>query len=112
MNPILQTEAATLSPIALFMEADWVVKAVMLGLLLASIWTWAIIIGFSLKLGRTRQRTEAFERDFWKAEDIDAFYATTEALAPEDIADGITYMVTRPPHASIGELWIMPTDQV
>ncbi len=74
MNPILQTDAATLSPIALFMEADWVVKAVMLGLLLASIWTWAIIIGFWLKLGRTRQRTEAFERDFWKAEDIDAFY--------------------------------------
>jgi NADP-dependent 3-hydroxy acid dehydrogenase YdfG len=44
-------------------------------------------------------------------EEIDAFYATTEALAPEDIADGITYMVTRPRHASIGELWIMPTDQ-
>jgi NADP-dependent 3-hydroxy acid dehydrogenase YdfG len=35
-----------------------------------------------------------------------------KALAPEDIADGITYMVTRPRHASIGELWIMPTDQV
>jgi NADP-dependent 3-hydroxy acid dehydrogenase YdfG len=26
-------------------------------------------------------------------EEIDAFYATSEALAPEDIADGITYMV-------------------
>jgi NADP-dependent 3-hydroxy acid dehydrogenase YdfG len=45
-------------------------------------------------------------------EEIDAFYATTEALAPDDIADGIAYMVTRPRHASIGELWIMPTDQV
>lgn len=33
------------------------------------------------------------------------------ALAPEDIADGVTYMVTRPRHASIGELWITPTDQ-
>jgi NADP-dependent 3-hydroxy acid dehydrogenase YdfG len=44
-------------------------------------------------------------------EEIDNFYATTEALALEDIADGITYMVTRPRHASIGELWIMPTDQ-
>ncbi|WP_219816401.1 hypothetical protein [Arthrobacter sp. 4R501] len=30
---------------------------------------------------------------------------------PEDIADGVAYMVTRPRHASIGELWIMPTDQ-
>jgi NADP-dependent 3-hydroxy acid dehydrogenase YdfG len=45
-------------------------------------------------------------------EEIDHFYATTEALAPEDIADGVTYMVSRPRHASVGELWIMPTDQV
>jgi len=44
-------------------------------------------------------------------EEIDNFYATTEALAPEDIADGVAYMVTRPRHASIGELWTMPTDQ-
>ena len=45
-------------------------------------------------------------------EEIDNFYATTDAVAPEDIADGVAYMVTRPRHASIGELWIMPTDQV
>jgi NADP-dependent 3-hydroxy acid dehydrogenase YdfG len=45
-------------------------------------------------------------------EEIDHFHATTETLNPEDIADGIAYMVTRPRHASIGELWIMPTDQI
>jgi NADP-dependent 3-hydroxy acid dehydrogenase YdfG len=45
-------------------------------------------------------------------EDIDHFHASTEVLVPEDIADGITYMVTRPRHTSISELWIMPTDQV
>jgi NADP-dependent 3-hydroxy acid dehydrogenase YdfG len=45
-------------------------------------------------------------------EEIDHFHATTEVLNPEDIADGIAYMVTRPRHASISELWIMPTDQV
>jgi NADP-dependent 3-hydroxy acid dehydrogenase YdfG len=44
-------------------------------------------------------------------EEIDHFHATTETLVPEDIADGIAYMVTRPRHASISELWIMPTDQ-
>ncbi len=76
MNPILQTDAATLSPIALFLQADWVVKAVMLGLLLASIWTWAIIIAFWLKLGRTRRKTDVFEKEFWKADDIDAFVRT------------------------------------
>ena len=46
-------------------------------------------------------------------EEIDAFYATTEALAPgRHRRRHIAYMVTRPRHASIGELWIMPTDQV
>jgi NADP-dependent 3-hydroxy acid dehydrogenase YdfG len=43
--------------------------------------------------------------------DIDAFFSSIEALAAEDIADGIAYMVTRPRHAAIGELWIMPTEQ-
>ena len=42
---------------------------------------------------------------------IDPFYARTEVLRPEDIADGVAYMVTRSRHASIAELWIMPTDQ-
>jgi len=44
-------------------------------------------------------------------EEIYHFHATTEVLLPEDVADGIAYMATRPRHASISELWIMPTDQ-
>ncbi|MFG1681240.1 SDR family NAD(P)-dependent oxidoreductase [Nonomuraea sp. NPDC049269] len=43
---------------------------------------------------------------------IDPFYEQTEVLAPEDIADGVAYMVTRPRHAAVAELWIMPTEQV
>ena len=38
------TNAATLSPIALFLQADIIVKIVMVGLVLASIWTWSIIV--------------------------------------------------------------------
>jgi NADP-dependent 3-hydroxy acid dehydrogenase YdfG len=45
-------------------------------------------------------------------EEIESFYQTTEVLAAQDIADGVSYIVTRPRHTSIGELWIMPTDQV
>ena len=74
MNPVLATDPATLSPIALFVQADWVVKAVMIGLLAASIWTWAIIVMFRVKVGRIRKESERFEADFWKADDIDAFY--------------------------------------
>ncbi|MEU7513663.1 SDR family NAD(P)-dependent oxidoreductase [Streptomyces sp. NPDC042898] len=42
---------------------------------------------------------------------ITPLLGVVEFLAPEDIADGVAYMVTRPRHASIGELWIMPTEQ-
>ena len=74
MNPVFNMDAATLSPVALFLQADLVVKFVMAGLLLASIWTWALIIAFWRRLGRIRKGMAGFERDFWKAEDIDAFY--------------------------------------
>ena len=47
-----------------------------------------------------------------QAEMFDPFNAQTERLLPDDIADGISYMVTRPRHATIGEMWVMPTDQV
>lgn len=70
----LTPDAVTLSPLKLFMEADLVVKAVMIGLALASIWTWTIIISFALKIGKTVRENSAFEQDFWKAGDIDAFY--------------------------------------
>jgi NADP-dependent 3-hydroxy acid dehydrogenase YdfG len=46
-----------------------------------------------------------------REEMIDPFNERTEVLAPEDIADGVAYMVTRPRHTAVGELWIMPTDQ-
>ncbi len=74
MNAALNLDAGSLSPIALFLQADWVVKGVMIGLLIASVWTWSIIVAFALRIGRTRRGMAKFEREFWKAEDIDAFY--------------------------------------
>jgi biopolymer transport protein TolQ len=63
-----------MSPLALFMQADIVVKAVMLGLILASIWTWAIIIGHAWRMRQVKRENERFEKDFWEADDIDRFY--------------------------------------
>src|SRR3546814_12893657 len=42
-NISLAADAATLSPVALFVQADWIVRIVMIGLLLASIYVWAVI---------------------------------------------------------------------
>src|SRR3546814_6997251 len=64
--------AETLSPLALFMQADIVVKLVLFGLLAASIWTWAIIINHSRKLRKINQETEEGEKSFWAKEDIDS----------------------------------------
>ena len=87
------TDAATISPLALFLQADIVVKGVMLGLLLASIWTWAIIISFSLSLRKAGKESRQFETDFWKAEDIDRFYESrgkAEFPAAKVMAAGVT----------------------
>jgi biopolymer transport protein TolQ len=63
-----------MNPVDLFTQADIVVKVVMVGLALASVWTWTIILSQWLKVRRTLRENDRFERDFWKAEDIDTFY--------------------------------------
>jgi len=73
--------AADLSPLALFLAADIVVKAVMLGLLLASILSWAIIFERSRRLGRMNDEAAKFEEWFWKSGDLDKVY---EASARAD----------------------------
>ena len=61
-----------LDPVRLFLDADIVVQAVMVGLLLASVWVWTIIAAFSLRMRRVSRRSDAYERAFWNAEDLEA----------------------------------------
>lgn len=58
--------ASGFNPLQLFLDADIVVQIVMIGLILAAIWVWAIIVGFSLKMGGVRRKCRAYEREFWK----------------------------------------------
>ena len=81
-----------LSPVTLFLQADIVVKAVIVGLLIASLWTWTIIVAQWLRMRRTVRETDSFERDFWTSEDIDAFYqerGRAELAAAKVLAAGI-----------------------
>ena len=59
-----------LNPVKLFLDADIVVQVVMVGLLLAAVVVWAIIIGFSLRLGSVRRKCAAYEREFWKLRNL------------------------------------------
>ena len=58
-----------LDPVELFLDADIVVQVVIVGLVLASIWVWTIIVSFSLRMGRARSASSRFEQEFWSADE-------------------------------------------
>ena len=58
----------------LFMNADIVVKAVIVGLGLASLWSWAIIIDKWLKVGSLSRKADKFEDMFWSGKSLDDLY--------------------------------------
>jgi biopolymer transport protein TolQ len=62
-----------LDPLRLFLDADIVVQIVIVGLVVASIWVWTIIIGFSIRMARVRRQSAAYEDAFWKTADLDEF---------------------------------------
>ena len=59
---------------ALFVRADPVVKAVIILLLLASIWCWAIIFEKVIALRRLNSRASEFESVFWSGNSLDTLY--------------------------------------
>lgn len=61
---------------ALFFQAHIVVKAVIVGLVLASIWSWAIIIEKSLSFARAWREADDFEAMFWSGQSLDELYNT------------------------------------
>ena len=75
-NIALADPAAHLSIWALFMQAGWVVKLVMIGLLCASIWTWAIIVDKLVSYARMRLSLNRFEQVFWSGQSLEELYRT------------------------------------
>jgi biopolymer transport protein TolQ len=69
------------SLIGLFLSASWVVKIVMLGLLAASVWSWAIIVDRSLLYTRTSREMGRFERVFWSGQSLEELYQSMSERA-------------------------------
>ncbi|MBB4006642.1 protein TolQ [Allorhizobium taibaishanense] len=61
---------------ALFMQAGWVVKLVMIGLLGASVWTWAIVIDKYVSFSKARRQFDQFEQVFWSGQSLEELYRT------------------------------------
>ena len=58
----------------LFLMADWVVKSVMIILILASVWSWAVMFDKSMTFGRLRRKSKKFEDAFWSGKPLDDLY--------------------------------------
>lgn len=62
------------SMLALFARASFTVQLVMLGLIVASFWSWAIIIRKFIQYRAARRDAEEFETAFWSGEPLDELY--------------------------------------
>jgi len=90
-NPIDITSVALNAPsdislLGLFLEAHLVVKAVMIGLVIASIWTWAIIVDKALLYGRTKRQLDRFESVFWSGQSLDELYRSLSTRTTHGMA--------------------------
>jgi biopolymer transport protein TolQ len=75
-----------ISLLALFMQAHIIVKAVIVGLLLASVWSWAIIVDKVLLYGRTRRQMDRFEKVFWSGQSLEELYRSLSGRTPVAMA--------------------------
>ena len=75
VEPMVVAATHDMSMFGLFMQADWVVKAVMLGLLFASVACWAVILSKAAAYARAKREMKAFDRIFASGEPLGAIYA-------------------------------------
>jgi biopolymer transport protein TolQ len=91
MNPADVAQSALpltsdLSLFALFWQAHWVVKAVMIGLLICSVWVWAIAIDKVILFARTKRATDRFEQAFWSGQSLEELYRSVSAKPTHSMA--------------------------
>ncbi len=78
--------SSEVSLVALFMQAHIVVKFVVIGLLLASIWSWAIIVDKTILYRRVRRQMDRFEKLFWSGQSLEELYRSLTGRTPTAMA--------------------------
>jgi len=66
--------AQDLSIWSLFLNADWIVKLVILLLVVASFWTWTIIFEKAIRIRRLRAAAKQFEESFWSGGSLEELF--------------------------------------
>jgi biopolymer transport protein TolQ len=85
MNPA-DLAPSDLSIFTLFLQAHWIVKTVMVGLLACSIWVWAIAVDKFLLYRRTRSAMDRFEQAFWSGQSLEELYRTVSSRPNHSMA--------------------------
>src|SRR5215510_10154587 len=70
----------------MFRHADWIVQGVMLGLLVASIWVWAIAIDKVFLYRRTKSAIDTFEQAFWSGQSLEELYRSVSSRPSHSMA--------------------------
>lgn len=78
--------SADVSLWALFMHAHIIVKIVMVGLMIASVWVWAIVVDKTILYGRTRRAIDRFEQVFWSGQNLEELYQSLSTRPNHSIA--------------------------
>src|SRR5215211_4191019 len=84
--PQIGLTSSDLSLFSLFWQAHWIVKAVMIGLIICSVWVWAIAIDKTLLFGRMRRAMDRFEQAFWSGQSLEELYKSISARPADSMA--------------------------
>lgn len=71
---------------SLFLQADVIVKLVILMLVAASVWTWAIIVDKWMRMRLLRRRARQFEEAFWSGGSLDQLFDRVEDRPPDPMS--------------------------
>ena len=90
MNEVTQAAlpltSSDLSLITLFMQAHWIVKGVMVGLLVCSVWVWAIAVDKIILFARTSRAMDRFEQAFWSGQSLEELYRSISSRPNHSMA--------------------------
>ena len=75
-NIDLAADASDFSMLALFMQADIVVKSVIIILIFSSIYSWNVIISKILRMRQLKKLEKEFEEIFWSGNSFEDLYET------------------------------------
>jgi biopolymer transport protein TolQ len=94
MNPTGVVTPENFSLVHQFLEASWVVKAVLLGLAGASLWSWAVIIDKLFRISALNREADRFEADVGSGRSLEDV-ANDAGEAPRHVLPGMLQAALR-----------------